>query len=376
MAGVGVAFTGSVRAQTPSFHLVGNAAGTEGSRCTGVSADGRVASGWSGLGLQTPGFTWTAAGGRNDFGLEPGLPSQTFVNGISGDSTTLVGTSQPIAGGLRTAYRYRGPGTFQTLGNLAGLPNSTANGVSGDGNVIVGVSDTSFGSVGEAFRWTPNGGIQGLGYTRPGSVASSANAVSRDGTTIVGKSINAGGYTDAFVWTATGGMRILPQISGTTDPLSSALGVNFDGSIVVGRSGIAAHAARWVNGQAMDLGTLPDAGPSLGLGVSDDGRIVVGNAQRIEDVVATIWTPDVGMEQLATYLARQGVLVPIGWRLVNAYGVSADGRTIVGVAEMPGNDRMSIGFVATIPNPSTVACMFLVAGGWLVQRRRRAHSQI
>lgn len=70
--------SGFVAAQTPSFSLLGHASGTDGSRAAGVSANGSVVTGWSGLGIQTPGFTWTRAAGRNDFGLEPGLPSQTF----------------------------------------------------------------------------------------------------------------------------------------------------------------------------------------------------------------------------------------------------------------------------------------------------------
>lgn len=358
----------------PGFFLVGNTAGTEGSRCTGVSADGSVASGWSGLGQHTPGFTWTAQNGRYDFGLEPGLPSQTFTYGISGDATTLVGSSQTVVGGLRTAFRYRGPGTFQTMSPVPGWSYSQANGVSGNGNVVVGVSESEFSSTGQAFRWTPTGGTQGLGYTRPGSFYSTANAVSRDGSTIVGASMNAAA-TDAFVWTEAGGMRILQQLPGTTTPNSTAYAVNFDGSIVVGTSTSQFIATMWRNGQPTSLGVADGFFRSFAYGVSDDGSVTVGGMVSTQAGAAAIWTPSGGPELLATYLTRQGVQVPSGWSLITAYGVSTDGRTIVGVAEMPGTPLQSIGFVATIPGPS-VFLSFGMVFTWSLQRRRRHSTKL
>lgn len=364
---VWMVFVSASHGQTPGFYLVGNAAGTGGSRVTGVSSDGRVAVGWSGLGVRTPGFTWTQGGGRNDFGLASELPSQTFANAISGDATTVVGASQTVAGGVTTAYRYRGPGTFQSLGNLPGLPFSNAASVSGDGSVVVGRSETEFGNTGEAFRWTESGGLQGLGYTRPGHIHSEATGVSRDGRTIVGTSMSAGGFTDAFVWTESGGMRILPQLPGTTNPLSYAYGVNFDGSIVVGASGNQRVATMWRTGQPVELGVVAGFFRSAAFAASDDGSVAVGTMTSSSAGAAAVWTTDGGAELLSEYLARNRVSVPSNWQLIAGLGVSSDGTTIVGVAH---SDLGSQGFVAVIPSPTVATSAVLALAVGMTRRRR------
>src|ERR1051326_5930752 len=96
----GVLFSGLLapiirRAQAPSFPLVGAApnAGGTGSRVTALSADGRVAAGFSIFDTGAlPGFKWTGAGGRTDFGLLPGMPHQSPVAGVSADGSVVVGS--------------------------------------------------------------------------------------------------------------------------------------------------------------------------------------------------------------------------------------------------------------------------------------------
>src|SRR5262249_39304453 len=157
-------------AQTPSFHFVGMAPGGTSSFVYGLSADGRVATGFTSSGLDVnPGFTWTAAGGRNDFRLEPGLAPTTTGIGISGDGTAGVGESSSCTTSPR-AYRWHGTGTYQTLGLLSGYMRMYGQGVNGDGSVVVGRAEAgSPGTQAQAFRWTSAGGLQGLGFTRPNS---------------------------------------------------------------------------------------------------------------------------------------------------------------------------------------------------------------
>src|SRR5262245_28350785 len=123
----------AAHAQAPSFNLVGIAPGGALSTATGLSADGRVAAGWCYIPQSSfPGFTWTAATGRYDFGLDPGMPRRSASMAISGDGATVVGD------GSSGAFRWRGQGTYQSLGFLPGSTRSFAQGVSGDGSVVVG----------------------------------------------------------------------------------------------------------------------------------------------------------------------------------------------------------------------------------------------
>src|SRR5262249_41833593 len=91
-----------------SVTLLGFAPGSSGSRATGVSASGSTVAGCSDNGPPVaPGFIWSTALGRYDFGLEPGLLSTTAAYGISGDGTTVVGNAWSNASPDPRAFRWR-----------------------------------------------------------------------------------------------------------------------------------------------------------------------------------------------------------------------------------------------------------------------------
>jgi len=73
------------------------------------------------------------------------------------------------------------------------------------------------------------------------------------------------------------------------------------------------------------------------------------------------------MVTLASYLTGIGVTISQGVSLLEATGVSADGRTIVGYTGLPGQVRQ--GFVATIPAPGEAALLALTLTA--AYRRRR-----
>jgi probable HAF family extracellular repeat protein len=353
----------------PLFTLVGTAPGTLGSYLYGLSADGRVAAGYSvsDSALPNPAFTWTAAGGRVDFGLEAGLPRWTIAYGISGDASTVVGESLSRSQVDNQAFRWTGTGTYQTLGALPDYQRSAAYGVSGDGSVVVGRSSRGTNdSLVQAFRWTASTGMQGLGFTQGSSgVQSESKAVSRDGGTIVGYSETGQGRKDAFVWTQSTGMRALPQLPGAPAGTSLASGVNFDGSLIVGFSG--PTAAMWRNGQPIDLGLPSGFNGGNGRAVSDDGSVVVGLLYDGSLQAAGIWTAARGPETLASYLAANGVAIPAGWTPWAATCVSADGLTIGGWAH---SSTGAQGFIAIVPAPG--GAMVLGLGAVCAGRRRRA----
>lgn len=354
------------------FYAVMPAPNCTESKVTGLSADGRTASGWSAdfLYSHQPGFTWSANGGLSNFGGLPGMPSQTYTSGISGDGGTVVGGSNQPPNTIERAFRYDYSSGLHLLGSVGNYAVSEAHGVNNDGSVIVGNAHDSADFSSSAWRWTESGGMQSLGYTRPGHFYSDATAISRDGSTIVGYSF--GGSThDTFVWTAATGMSVLQGLNGAS---ASAFGVNKSGSIIVGQTDIIggatqSHAAMWINSSILDLGLNADMRRANAQGVSDDGSVVVGVARILAAPVdrATIWTASTGLVWLDSYVAAQGITVPSGWTFGNATAVSADGRTIAGSGSF-GNGHMT-GFVVTIPSPAA-PIVFLALGLRAIRRRR------
>jgi parallel beta-helix repeat protein len=179
--------------------------------------------------------------------------------------------------------------------------SSRAVGVSADGGVAAGTRlgvDRS-----EAFRWEGDQ-VEYLG------LASEAHAISSDATTVVG-ALHAGPgqpLVEAFRWRPDGVER-LGQLSAKPGELahqSVALGVSADGSVVVGR----AHTTA--------------GGPTE----------------------AFIWTHEKGIRSLAEVLEREFLLDLQGLRLTEAVAVSDDGRVIVGNASV--GRGVAVGWMAVL----------------------------
>ncbi len=295
---------------TPIPILTGKVACT----VSGISGDGSIVVGTATDKniLAGQAFRWTAADGVVGLGYLPG-GNTSIARAISRDGSTIVGdatsSAASIIGGTE-AFRYR-DGTmvglhtpffmsqgFAVSGDGGLVVDSNGNrrwtvsggvdqnvvpyacfGVSDDGNVVVGRSS---GFV--AQRWTPSGGVLALSVPGPGS--STATAVSGDGRIAVGLRNNVACY-----WTEDG---VFTSI-GTPGVVSSALAVNRDGSVIVGRANIGLAGA----------------------------------------TAAFVWTATGGMQDLVTLLKAQGVDLS-GWlykgspSLVEATGISSDGRYIIG----------------------------------------------
>jgi uncharacterized membrane protein len=356
-------------AQTPSFTMIGHPFPSGGSLLYGLSADGRTAAGYSvnNTGPARPGLRWSVDSGRTDFGFEPGLPAATISQGLSGDGSTVVGyTRGPSAASdsPRTAFRWSGSGTFQSLGTMPGYTHSFATGVSNDGSIIAGHVSAGIGVAPRAFRWTQGTGIQYIG-----SEFTQANAISRNGNVIVGEFDVNSGNNKGYFWTQATGMQPLASLDGSIG--SYARGVSADGSYIVGVRTTSNDSlpTLWHNNVPMDLGTPPGVFDISPLAVSDDGSVVVGQYTPEGGTFASVWTAATGFMSLRDYLTANGVTIPAGVLLQDCRGVSADGRTFVGSTFGPAG--IVEGYVATIPAPgalSIVALSLLAAG----RRRRRS----
>lgn len=128
---------------------------------------------------------------------------------------------------------------FQGLGDLpGGAYSSAAWGLSGDGSTVVGGSVSSNSSPNtEAFRWTAAGGIAGLGDLAGGPVHSFANGASYDGQVVVGTgsvgSTNQTGSAMAFLWSAAAGVVSLGDLPGGWY-YSTGQTINDAGTLVAG----------------------------------------------------------------------------------------------------------------------------------------------
>lgn len=283
-------------------------------------------------------------------GLWTSTSSGPYTNQAARISTSGLFISadrpDPTFGNAITAARYDGSsGVWTSLGGLAGqsgTSKSTAYDISGDGSVVVGLAWVTAGEA-HAFRWTPAGGLQDL--TPAAGFSSRANGVSHDGAAVVG-------------WQQTGARRAtrwmggVQTFLGSLDPVnpvfggSEALGVNNNGSVVVGTS--VTNAFRWTaSGGMQNLGKLPTAQAGYAVAVSDDGETVVGwSGANFLDAKAVVWRPEYGASvvDLGAYLLSIGVNDAALWTMRFASDVSADGTVITGwgVGPSGGNEPFRV----------------------------------
>lgn len=296
-----------------------------------VSADGLVVVGQDNN-APTVGtaFRWTREGGMLHLGRGEAL-------GVSGDGSFVVGWSRP---GVE-AIRWSSDGE-----NLSLVPESNysiARDVSGDGSVVVGLYDDNDGFY-TGYFWDEV--LIDIGFESTTNV----HAVSTDGRFAVGTSDATGKATRfALFDSPDNSLGSLLENS-----FSTAYGVNADGSVIVGDSfhNAPRQAFRWMADDGMaGLGDLPGGDfASRALGVSDDGSVIIGWGTSSIGTEAMIWDEQYGTRDLRSVLMDSGLDLT-GWTLTEARGMSADGRTIVGIGTNP--NGATEGWVATIPEPSS-----------------------
>lgn len=328
----------AARAQTiTSIGSLGSPANSS-SSALAVSADGSTAVGYSVSAGVYRAVRWRSTTGLEVLGTIPaGL--RYFGYAVNQDGSTAAGVC--VVSGAGHACRWGADGAMADLGNLPSTNVAMGFAISGDGLTVGGGPST--GGVGHAFIATTIGGIVDLG-TLPGAPADATSALfalDQSGSTGAGFSGTSGG-SRAIRWESeTNTMTDLGVLPGGTTSEANAISQN--GGFIAGTCVLpgGARAFRWSAGTGMqDLGVASGRGTSIANGISGDGLVVVGN----DEGSAVFWTPSLGMVDLRTYLIGRGVNMT-GWStLTAAYGVSSDGRTIVGEGRFNGPVR---GFVVT-----------------------------
>ncbi len=326
-------------AHAQTFQGLGMLPGHAASGARAVSGDGLTVVGVSAelttVGNPRP-FRWTAAMGMQPLPVLAGS-TQSAALAVSTDGSVAAGESR-----TQSSIAVRWEGDIQSLGLIAGSPFSIATGISGDGQRIVGRSG-NFG----AFSWTGSAGMVALPPLPPGNAAQ-AWGISSDGAVAVGDS-QSGATSTAVRWTPAG---VEDLVSPAGAAITSAQAASADGGVIVGWGILAGvsnnRAFRWTPAGGMQFfGVLPGGTFSHARGVSGDGLVVVGTASGANAVRASfIWTPALGLRNLREFLAEQGANLS-GWTGIDAHGISADGRTIVGEGIGPGGHEQA--WIATIP---------------------------
>lgn len=185
-----------------------------------------------------------------------------------------------------------------------------------------------------------------------------ANDVTPDGSVIVGMSTEG----NAARRTETGIEELVNQDFERVIR-SEALGVNADGSVVVGYvlsgGGSIRHIAfRWTQATGMvSLGTHPDLYSSVARAVSADGSVVVGGRDwGYESTLSGggfVWTEKDGFQLIEDILTDNGIDMS-DWSGLYLYDITPDGKTVVGTGYGPNGIE---GFIATIPEPAATAIL-------------------
>lgn len=322
----------------------------------GVSPDGTRVFGYSNTVNGGQLFEWTLEDGMKPtlvLPLNHEWHSAIHVRGTSADGAVVVGSGNHIGFGGEACYLSIAGGNLHGLGDLAGGTYfSEAAATNQNGSVIVGRSDSTDGV--QAFRWTLTNGMVGLGDLPGGSFESKAIAVNADGSVVTGTSLSAQGE-EPFIWSDATGMTGLDGHP-TNFIWSRAANISADGTTVVGTitrwfdpanpdpfhtypTGFfwtQASGMQYISSKSMN-GTIYNFTPTNS---TPDGSVIAGNVYQ-KDIF--LWTERSGIRLLSDY---PGIDLT-GWKIDETLGVSDDGRVVVGSGRNP--DGKMEAFIAIFP---------------------------
>ncbi|HEX6765278.1 MAG TPA: hypothetical protein VF103_07360, partial [Polyangiaceae bacterium] len=330
-----------------------------------VSADGGVVVGtFTGMsGFARP-FYWTVARGPQPLNIPSSLRPDVHVyaTAVSGDGTRWAGYYQGTAA---TDFPHPVGGT---LAQSAELPTPNGRGTALDldatGAKVVGLFFDNTSTESRAGQWTdPVQPVTLLPNPLGQTAAASAGAVTRDGTIVTGTARDSANGLLVVSWVDAGTNPPPSRRFGTMGITSAEVrGTSSDGRFAAGTmtDSAGANFAFGTQGStAMNIAPMNGAvfAMSHAFDVNDDGTVIVGDAflgmsGMTPSSQACTWTRNAQQEitsfkgTVMDALRNAGVQLP-NWTLLNAYGVSADGKTIVGTGFDP--QGFTVGFIARLP---------------------------
>jgi len=357
------------RCELPRFQPIGPPSGQGAVVARAVSADGRVVVGHltDGMGFAKP-FIWTVEAATRGpmplpipISLRPDL--NVYATAVSGDGTRWAGYYQgtsamdfprPLGGTLTMSAELATPS-----GGRGGNPFD----IDATGGKVVGVFFDSTNTFSHAGQWTsPASPVTPLPNPLGMNLAAAAGAVTRDGAIVTGTAKDNAGGVLVVSWVDDPDVTAPPtrrfSMMGVTN--ADVHGLSSDGMLAVGTildTANANFAFATENGNAINVAPMNGAvfAHSNAWDTSDDGNVTVGDVllpmSGTTVAQACIWTRNQGITSykgtVVDALRSTNVILPNGWQLTAAYGVSADGKTLVGSAVDP--QGIPAGYVARLP---------------------------
>ncbi len=214
-----------------------------------------------------------------------------------------------------------GAAEFWNMGAPSPEGYCLVNAISGDGSTAVGDWYDAIGGSLRGFRWTAAQGLQFLDTGSSTQRISEASGVSYDGSVVVGRGRHDL-HNEGFRLTSAG-MTWLGDLPGGVFG-SDATAVSGNGSVVAGmaQSSKGTEAFRWTEQSGMTA-LWSDSSTGFARGISGDGSVIAGRYVLPDGSMRAFrWTAQGGREDLGD--------LPGGTVFADAYGVSANGAVIVG----------------------------------------------
>ena len=202
---------------------------------------------------------------------------------------------------------------------IANPPGTWSDGraMSANGDLIVGAFVPGLYT---AHRWTSAGGMQALSV--PSGYSGFANAVSSDGAFIAGGADPSADGGRLFRW-INGNYEDLGRFAGRWTCGSN---ISDDGQIIVGHTDVP-RAFEWTPSDGFrDLGDLAGGAEySYDYDMTSDGQFIVGESISTMGSEAVLWNSERELLRVSEVLSEHQVIVPSGWTLKIATGVTVNG---------------------------------------------------
>lgn len=291
-----------------------------------VSGDGQVVIGMAGGSNGTP-FRWTEESGYHMFPSGSGYP-HPIIYSCSDDGSVVAGYGNHSTLGA-VAFLWYADDSIEILRDQAGNALRTAYKISGDGLTVAGeIAATP----NQAAYWKVGVGLTVIGDSPfDPDFPTGLLAVNNDGTVFGGVSAERG--QRAFQWSAVGGYAMVGDLGGS---LGGAFVSDMTsmGDVLVGDASAPAGRVAYMWREGFGIQPIPvipgDSRPTANA-VSADGRVVVGkSASSVVSHGVLYYTEGVGSVYLEDHLNSNFGFSLAPAALYEGLGVSNDGRTIVG----------------------------------------------
>lgn len=332
-----------------------------------ISDDGRYATGKT-TALASGVVKWDYSSVTVKWGNPITYQNTGIDGGISGDGSRVAGTV-----GVETStafqYDYEGAyidnGSLQIIPRLPGTIQNFVDDISVDGNVLIGHSAFAAQNnlaVYSCYLYNVTAGsLTDIGFFGPPGTAAWIRA-NGDGSVVLGTGTGLSSY-----WTLASGWTDIPG------PLTFGYEVSDNGRYICGTSKFNGGGFRGLiydiqTGTMTDLGTL--GGYCDMYAMTDDARIAVGTSNDLTTGRAVWWRQGIGLTDLNADFAS---IIPAGWHLWEARGITPDGRYILGTATNDLGTHQAY-VIDTVPEPGTILALSLGITT-LALRRRVKHAK-